>query len=129
LVNQGPLINCKEISLIYLLLPLPYKNGPYNIPNELVSQFVVSLYFYSMVFRNISLLIIIISLLMSPLLGHRPSLWITHKGNGHNPPRGPSAGWQVLTTANAAGTDGLTCLPKHGGVQDNKFLVTHLMID
>jgi hypothetical protein len=26
--------------------------------------------------------IIIISLLMSPLLGHRPSLWITHKENG-----------------------------------------------
>jgi hypothetical protein len=25
---------------------------------------------------------IIISLLMSPLLGHRPSLWITHKENG-----------------------------------------------
>jgi hypothetical protein len=29
-------------------------------------------------FGNID--IIIISLLMSPLLGHRPSLWITHKG-------------------------------------------------
>jgi hypothetical protein len=26
--------------------------------------------------------IIIISLLLSPLLGHRPSLWITHKENG-----------------------------------------------
>jgi hypothetical protein len=25
---------------------------------------------------------IIISLLMSPLLGHKPSLWITHKENG-----------------------------------------------
>jgi hypothetical protein len=36
---------------------------------------------------------------MSPLLGHRPSLWMTHKG--YNPPRGPSAGW-VLTTANVA---------------------------
>jgi hypothetical protein len=33
---------------------------------------------------------------------------------GHNPPRGPSADWWVLTTANAAGTNGLTCLPKHG---------------
>jgi hypothetical protein len=31
----------------------------------------------------------------------------------------------VLTTANAAGTNGLTCLPKHGGNRDNKFLVTH----
>jgi hypothetical protein len=27
-------------------------------------------------------IIIIISLLMSQLLGHRPSLWITHKENG-----------------------------------------------
>jgi hypothetical protein len=26
---------------------------------------------------------------------------------------GPNAGWWVLTTANAAGTNGLTCLPKH----------------
>jgi hypothetical protein len=41
---------------------------------------------------------------------------------GHNPPRGPSVGWWVLTTANAAGTNGLTCLPKHGGARDNKFL-------
>jgi hypothetical protein len=31
---------------------------------------------------------------LTPLLGHRPSLWITQ---------------------NAAGTNGLTCLPKHGG--------------
>jgi hypothetical protein len=29
-----------------------------------------------------------------------------------------------LTTANTAGTNGLTCLPKHGA-QDDKFLVTH----
>jgi hypothetical protein len=33
---------------------------------------------------------------------------------GHNPPRGPSAGWWVLMTINAAGTNGLTWLPKHG---------------
>jgi hypothetical protein len=39
---------------------------------------------------------------------------------GHNPPRGPSADWWVLTTANAAGTNGLTCLPKHGGARDDK---------
>jgi hypothetical protein len=31
----------------------------------------------------------------------------------------------VLTIANATGTNGLTCLPKHGGARDNKFLVTH----
>ncbi|RVE53003.1 hypothetical protein evm_002301 [Chilo suppressalis] len=48
---------------------------------------------------------------------------------GHNPPRGPSAGWWVLTTANAAGTNGLTCLPKHGGARDSKFLVAHPMTD
>jgi hypothetical protein len=35
--------------------------------------------------------------------------------------------WWVLTTANAAGTNSLTFLLKHGGARDNKFLVTHLM--
>jgi hypothetical protein len=49
--------------------------------------------------------------------------------SGHNPPRGPSAGWWVLTTAIAAGTNSLTCLPKHERDQDIKFLVTHLMTD
>jgi hypothetical protein len=44
-------------------------------------------------------------------------------------PRGPSAGWWMLTTANAAETNDLTCLPKHGGARDNKFLVTHPMTD
>jgi hypothetical protein len=34
----------------------------------------------------------------------------------HNPPRGPSADWWVLTAANTAGTNGLMCLPKHGSV-------------
>jgi hypothetical protein len=33
----------------------------------------------------------------------------------------------VLTTANAAETNSLTCLPRHGGTQDYKFLVTHPM--
>jgi hypothetical protein len=72
-------------------------------------------------------IIIIISLLMSPLLRH------THLPNdstarrtAHNPPRGPSADWWVLTTANTAGTNGLTCLPKHGGARDIKFLVKFL---
>jgi hypothetical protein len=71
----------------------------------------------------IYIIINIISLLMSPLLGHRPSLWITH--SRPHPPRGPSAGWWVLMTANAAGTNGFTCFPKHGGTRDNKFFVTH----
>jgi hypothetical protein len=30
----------------------------------------------------LNIIIIFISLLISPLLGHRPSLWITHKENG-----------------------------------------------
>ncbi|RVE46956.1 hypothetical protein evm_008340 [Chilo suppressalis] len=46
---------------------------------------------------------------------------------GHEPPRRPSADWRVLTTADAAGTNGLTCLPKHGG--DRGVLVTHPMTD
>ncbi|RVE41259.1 hypothetical protein evm_014091 [Chilo suppressalis] len=48
---------------------------------------------------------------------------------GHDPSRGPSAGWWVLTTADAARTNGLTCLPIHGGARDSKFLVTHPMTD
>jgi hypothetical protein len=36
------------------------------------------------------------------------------QGEWANPPRWPSADWWALTTANAAGTNGLTCLPKHG---------------
>jgi hypothetical protein len=40
----------------------------------------------------------------------------------HNPPRGPSAGWWVLTS-------GLTCLPKLRGTRNSKFVVTHPMID
>ncbi|RVE48367.1 hypothetical protein evm_006928 [Chilo suppressalis] len=40
---------------------------------------------------------------------------------GHDPPRGPSADWRVLTTADATGTNGLTCFPKHGGTRDINF--------
>jgi hypothetical protein len=43
---------------------------------------------------------------------------------GHNSPPWPSAGWW-LRIVNAARTIVLTCLPKHGGARDNKFLVTH----
>jgi hypothetical protein len=63
--------------------------------------------------------LIIISLLMSLMLGHRLFLGIANKEKGHNP-REPSAGWWVLTTANTAGTNGLTCLPKHGGALDDR---------
>ncbi|RVE43502.1 hypothetical protein evm_011836 [Chilo suppressalis] len=48
---------------------------------------------------------------------------------GHDSPHGPNADWRVLTTADAAGTNGLTCLPKHGGTRDRRFLVTHPMTD
>ncbi|RVE42576.1 hypothetical protein evm_012773 [Chilo suppressalis] len=34
---------------------------------------------------------------------------------GHDPPREPSADWLMLTTADTTLTNGLTCLPKHGG--------------
>ncbi|RVE52094.1 hypothetical protein evm_003372 [Chilo suppressalis] len=39
----------------------------------------------------------------------------------HDPPRAPSADWGVLTTADAAGTNRLTCLPKHGGARDSNY--------
>ncbi|RVE44991.1 hypothetical protein evm_010355 [Chilo suppressalis] len=42
-------------------------------------------------------------------------------GLGHDSSRGPSADWWVLTTADAAGNNGLTCLPKHGGARDSNF--------
>ncbi|RVE52384.1 hypothetical protein evm_003022 [Chilo suppressalis] len=48
---------------------------------------------------------------------------------GHDPPRGPSVDWLLLTIADAAGTNSLTCRLKHGGARDNKFLVTHPMTD
>jgi hypothetical protein len=62
-----------------------------------------------------------------PTAGLRPSIWITHMS--YHPPRGPSARWWVLTTANEVGTNGLTCLSKHVGARNNKFLVTHPMTD
>jgi hypothetical protein len=78
---------------------------------------------------NIDLFIIIIS----------PHCWGTGlpyglhiKRMGHNPPRGPSAGWWVLTTVNiysTARTNGLTCDLKHVGARNNTFLVTYPMTD
>jgi hypothetical protein len=55
---------------------------------------------------------------MSPFCVQKVNVKITDKVNG---PRGPSAGWWVLTTANAAGTNILTCLPKDGGARDRKI--------
>jgi hypothetical protein len=85
---------------------------------------------------NFGELMMISNILISgiPYHHHQPHCWGTGlpyglhiKRTGHNPPRGPSAGWWVLTTPNAAGTNGLTYLPKHGRVLDNKFFVPHLM--
>jgi hypothetical protein len=78
-----------------------------------------------------SIFIIIMSPLMSLLLGHKEALpYELHiKRTGHNLPRGLSACWWMLTATNAAGNNGLTCLPKHGGARDIKFLITHPMTD
>jgi hypothetical protein len=56
-----------------------------------------------------------------PTAGAQNILMEDIKRTGHNLPREPSAGWCVLTTANAARTNGLTCLPKDGGARDNKY--------
>jgi hypothetical protein len=45
---------------------------------------------------------------MSPLLGTGLSYGLHTRRKGHNPPRGPSAGWWVLSTANAAEINSLT---------------------
>jgi hypothetical protein len=89
--------------------------------------------------RCLSRVIIIISLLMSPLLWCATSVGIvwfsglpyglTTRRTDHNPPRGPSLDWWVLTTPNSAGTYGLRCLAKHGGARANKFLITHPTTD
>jgi hypothetical protein len=79
-----------------------------------------------MLSRDIALLIIIFSQLISSLLGHRPSLWITHKEKVPYPTTRAHYGW---VDANATGANSLTWLPKHGEPRDNKFLVTHPMTD
>jgi hypothetical protein len=74
-------------------------------------------------------IIIIISLLISPVLGTGLPYGLFIMGTGHNPPRGPGADyWWLLKTVNAAGTYGLTCLPKHGGARNNKLNVKYSCI-
>jgi hypothetical protein len=75
------------------------------------------------------IIIIIISHLMSHCWGTGLPYGLITIRTGHNPPHGPSADWLVLTTANTAGTNGLTSLPKHGGARDITFLVIHPMTD
>jgi hypothetical protein len=54
--------------------------------------------------------------LNAPTAGARAFLIdLPTRRTGHNPLRGISVDWWVLTTANTAGTNGLTCLPKHFG--------------
>jgi hypothetical protein len=51
----------------------------YFVPDTTQNYFVDYILWYS---SDFFIIITIISPLMSPLLGHRPSLWITYKGNG-----------------------------------------------
>jgi hypothetical protein len=60
-----------------------------------------------------------------PTAGAQSFLMDNTRKTAHKPRRVPSADWWVLTTANAAGTNGWTWLPNHGGALDNKFLITH----
>jgi hypothetical protein len=64
------------------------------------------------------------------IISHYPNCWGTGlpyglhlRRTGHNPPSRPSASWWVLTTSNTAGTNGLACLPKHGGARITQLLV------
>jgi hypothetical protein len=66
---------------------------------------------------------------MSPLQGPSIPYGLHIRRTDHNPPCGPSAGRWVLTTANAAGANGLTYLSNHGRGRANTFLVTHPMTD
>jgi hypothetical protein len=41
----------------------------------------------------------------------------------------PSVNLSAVYANADPGTNGLTCVPKHGGASDNQYLVTHLMIN
>jgi hypothetical protein len=73
-------------------------------------DYIMSLIFY---------IFITISLLTSPLLGHRP-FGLHIRRTGHNPPSGPSA-----NDCKCSRNQRLNMLSKHGGARDNKFLVIH----
>jgi hypothetical protein len=60
---------------------------------------------------RVFVIIIIISLSIAFLIDY----------TGHKLPSGPTADWWVITTAHAAGTNGLTCLSKQGVARDNNF--------
>jgi hypothetical protein len=55
---------------------------------------------------------IIISLLMSPLLGHRPSLWITHKENEPQTTTRAQCGLVAANDCKCSRDQQLKCLPK-----------------
>jgi cellulose synthase/poly-beta-1,6-N-acetylglucosamine synthase-like glycosyltransferase len=52
--------------------------------------------FYLCSANKYGFIIIIISLLMSPLLGHRPPYWLPTRRTGHNVPHGPRIGRSIL---------------------------------
>jgi hypothetical protein len=58
-----------------------------------------------------------------PTTGAQALLMDPTKRTGHSPPHGLSADSWVLTTANAAGTNGLMCLPKQRA-RDDTFFIT-----
>jgi hypothetical protein len=66
---------------------------------------------------------------------HEPiNVWCTDlpyglhiRKTGDNPPHPVQIG--MVTTIKITRTNSLKCLPKHGGAQDNKIMVSHQMID
>jgi hypothetical protein len=61
-----------------------------------------------------------------PTAGAQAFLMVPTRRTGQKPPRRPSADFWMLMTAVI---NGLACLPKHRGVRDHQFLVTHPMND
>jgi hypothetical protein len=77
--------------------------------------------FESFVAKLMTLYIIIIISLCLHCWGTGLFYGIHIMRTSHNPPRGPTADWRLLTTAYSAGINGLTYLPKHEGAQAYKF--------
>jgi hypothetical protein len=102
LITLTPLVTIPEIFMVPIILPILvvstfnstldytlwtlysyYYKGSANI--ELLEYVLLAVHqcgFILFYLFTSAVFFIIISLLMSPLLGHSPSLWITHKENG-----------------------------------------------
>jgi hypothetical protein len=76
--------------------------------------------------RKTVIIIFNISLLMSPLLAHRPSLWITHKENGPQPTTRAQCGLLGVNDCKYSRDQRLN-VSSEARTRDNKFLVTHSM--